>query len=41
MEPTAKWRRTVARVRRIDDMAKQFLQLKQQVNKFLEKVDNK
>lgn len=41
MEPTAKWRRTVARVRRIDDMAKQFSQLKQQVNKFLEKVDNK
>ncbi|PYF78642.1 UDP-3-O-[3-hydroxymyristoyl] glucosamine N-acyltransferase [Marinomonas alcarazii] len=41
MEPTSKWRRTVARVRRIDDMAKQFLQLKQQVNKFLEKVDNK
>ncbi|MEO9273941.1 UDP-3-O-(3-hydroxymyristoyl)glucosamine N-acyltransferase [Marinomonas sp. 5E14-1] len=39
MEPTAKWRRTVARVRRIDEMAKQFLQLKQQVNKFLEKVD--
>lgn len=41
MEPTAKWRRTVARVRRIDEMAKQFAQLKQQVNKFLEKVDNK
>ena len=41
MEPTNKWRRTVARVRRIDDMAKQFSQLKQQVNKFLEKVDNK
>lgn len=39
MEPTGKWRRTVARVRRIDDMAKQFAQLKQQVNKFLEKVD--
>ncbi|MEP0071655.1 MAG: UDP-3-O-(3-hydroxymyristoyl)glucosamine N-acyltransferase [Marinomonas sp.] len=39
MEPTAKWRRTVARVRRIDEMAKQFLQLKQQVNKLLEKVD--
>jgi len=41
MEPTAKWRRTVARVRRIDEMAKQFLKLKQQVNKLLEKVDNK
>jgi len=41
MEPTAKWRRTVARVRRIDEMAKQFSQLKKQVNKFLEKVDNK
>lgn len=41
MEPTNKWRRTVARVRRIDEMAKQFSQLKQQVNKFLEKVDNK
>ncbi len=41
MEPTAKWRRTVARVRRIDDMAKQFSQLKQQVSKILEKVDNK
>ncbi|MBJ7552983.1 UDP-3-O-(3-hydroxymyristoyl)glucosamine N-acyltransferase [Marinomonas spartinae] len=41
MEPTSKWRRTVARIRRIDDMAKQFAQLKQQVNKFLEKVDNK
>lgn len=39
MEPTNKWRRTVARVRRIDEMAKQFLQLKQQVNKLLEKVD--
>jgi UDP-3-O-[3-hydroxymyristoyl] glucosamine N-acyltransferase len=39
MEPTGKWRRTVARVRRIDEMAKQFAQLKQQVNKFLEKVD--
>ena len=39
MEPTNKWRRTVARVRRIDEMAKQFAQLKQQVNKFLEKVD--
>lgn len=41
MEPTAKWRRTVARVRRVDDMAKQFLKLKQQVNKLLEKVDSK
>ncbi|TYL47244.1 UDP-3-O-(3-hydroxymyristoyl)glucosamine N-acyltransferase [Marinomonas sp. IMCC 4694] len=41
MEPTSKWRRTVARVRRIDEMAKQFLQLKQQVNKLLEKVDTK
>ncbi len=41
MEPTTKWRRTVARVRRIDEMAKQFSQLKKQVNKFLEKVDNK
>lgn len=41
MEPTTKWRRTVARVRRIDEMAKQFLQMKQQVNKLLEKVDNK
>lgn len=41
MEPTSKWRRTVARVRRIDEMAKQLLQMKQQVNKLLEKVDNK
>ncbi|MCB5161655.1 UDP-3-O-(3-hydroxymyristoyl)glucosamine N-acyltransferase [Marinomonas algarum] len=41
MEPTQTWRRTVARVRRIDQMAKQFLQLKQQVNKLLEKVDTK
>ncbi|MBR7887339.1 UDP-3-O-(3-hydroxymyristoyl)glucosamine N-acyltransferase [Marinomonas sp. A79] len=41
MEPTSKWRRTVARVRRIDDMAKQFIQLKQQINKLLEKVDTK
>lgn len=41
MEPTSKWRRTVARVRKIDEMAKQLLQLKQQVNKLLEKVDTK
>ncbi|MCV2403805.1 UDP-3-O-(3-hydroxymyristoyl)glucosamine N-acyltransferase [Marinomonas sp. C2222] len=41
MEPTSKWRRTVARVRRIDDMAKQFSQMKQQINKLLDKVDNK
>ena len=41
MEPTEKWRRTVARVRRIDDMAKQFLQLKKQVSKLLNKVDNR
>ncbi|NVK72856.1 MAG: UDP-3-O-(3-hydroxymyristoyl)glucosamine N-acyltransferase [Oceanospirillaceae bacterium] len=39
MEPTSKWRRTVARVRRIDEMAKQFLQLKQQIKKLSDKVD--
>ncbi|RNF49294.1 UDP-3-O-(3-hydroxymyristoyl)glucosamine N-acyltransferase [Marinomonas hwangdonensis] len=41
MELTSKWRRTVARVRRLDEMAKQLLQMKQQVNKLLDKVDNK
>ena len=41
MELTSKWRRTVARVRRLDEMAKQLLQMKKQVNRLLDKVDNK
>ncbi|GAB3488578.1 UDP-3-O-(3-hydroxymyristoyl)glucosamine N-acyltransferase [Marinomonas epiphytica] len=41
MEPSSKWRRTVARLRRIDETAKQVLQLKKQVNKLLDKVEIK
>ena len=41
MEPTSKWRKTVARIRRLDETAKQVLDLKKQVNKLLEKVDTK
>ena len=35
LEPTDKWRRSAARLRRIDDMAKQISKLEQQVNKLL------
>ncbi|MEO9653732.1 UDP-3-O-(3-hydroxymyristoyl)glucosamine N-acyltransferase [Marinomonas sp.] len=41
MEPTSKWRKTVARIRRLDETAKQVLDLRKQVNKLLEKVDTK
>ncbi|GAA0830040.1 MULTISPECIES: UDP-3-O-(3-hydroxymyristoyl)glucosamine N-acyltransferase [Marinomonas] len=37
LEPTDKWRRSAARLRRIDDMAKQISKLEQQVNKLLTK----
>lgn len=39
MEPTSKWRRSVARFRRIDNMAKQITTLEQKFNKLSEKVD--
>lgn len=37
LETTDKWRRSAARLRRIDDMAKQISKLEQQVNKLLTK----
>jgi UDP-3-O-[3-hydroxymyristoyl] glucosamine N-acyltransferase len=37
MEPTAKWRRSVARFRRIDNMAKQISSLGQQIKKLSDK----
>ncbi|WP_394183175.1 UDP-3-O-(3-hydroxymyristoyl)glucosamine N-acyltransferase [Marinomonas posidonica] len=39
LEPTPKWRRSVARFRRIDNMAKQITTLEQKINKLSEKVD--
>ncbi|WP_417528267.1 UDP-3-O-(3-hydroxymyristoyl)glucosamine N-acyltransferase [Marinomonas shanghaiensis] len=37
MEPTAKWRRSAARFRRIDSMAKQISELEQQIKKLSDK----
>ncbi|BFM51041.1 UDP-3-O-(3-hydroxymyristoyl)glucosamine N-acyltransferase [Marinomonas sp. THO17] len=39
MEPTSRWRRSVARFRRIDSMAKQITTLEKKINKLSEKVD--